>query len=80
MITGDRESIGDEFGVYSIDDDSAKLKIAEDIRDFARAVTAGLHDLPDGVRPDSFSVDPAVLTWGTELRIERPDGPEDDRG
>lgn len=65
----------DLYRIYSIDENGAKLKIAIDIRGFARQVLAGLSALPDGVRPDSFSVDPSALEWGSEFHIERREEP-----
>ena len=67
----------DLYRVYAINGDGGRLRIAEDIRGFAKTVAAGVGGLPAKVRPDSFSVDPAALTWGPEISIKRPDDPED---
>jgi len=68
----------DLYRVYSIDSDGGALRISEDIREFARAVVETLEALPEGVWPDSFSVNPDVLKWGKERRIERPDEPDNE--
>ena len=58
--------------VHSIDEDGARLRVAENIGDFARAVLGGLA-LPAGVRIDGYSIATAALTWGDEVSIQRPD-------
>ena len=57
--------------IHSIDEDGAKLRIAEGIGDFARSILAGIT-LPAGVRIDGFSIDPALLKWGDEIPLQRP--------
>jgi len=52
------------------------MRIAHDIRPFARTLVNALRDLPLGVRPDAFSVDTTVFTWGEEILVIRPDEPE----
>lgn len=68
----------DIYRVYSLDEDGGELRIAEDIRAFARNVLASLN-LPAGVKCDGFSVavDAEGLTWGAEVYVERPAGDED---
>ena len=58
--------------LYDIDEDGAFVRIAENIRAFARTLLNGLQ-LPAGVRIDGFSIDPGALRWGEEIAIERPD-------
>jgi hypothetical protein len=65
----------DLYRVYELEEEGGKLRIAEDIRNFAKAVLTSL-DLPQGVRCDSFSVSvrDTELTWGGEVYVPRPDG------
>jgi hypothetical protein len=63
----------DLYRVHSINEEGAKLKIAENIKTFAQQVREGLRALPEGVRPDSFSINPAILNWSDDIYIERQD-------
>lgn len=67
--SGDRYDL---WRVYRINDDGAKLRIAEGIGAFAKTIIEGLS-VPPGVTVDSVSIDPASLTWSDELVIERPE-------
>ncbi len=62
----------DLWRIYLIDEDGARLKIAENIAKTASAVLAGIS-LPKGVTVDAVSIDPEILKWGEEILIERPD-------
>lgn len=70
---GDRYDL---WRVYEIDDDGAKLRIAENIGPHAKKIVDALA-LPPGVSVDSVSIDPNVLSWGPEITIERPDDAPD---
>jgi len=37
----------------------------------------GVSGLPDGVRPDAFSVKPGLLEWGEGIQTSIPEGEED---
>ncbi len=67
----------DIYRVYDLLEEGGRLRVAEDIRAFARAVLASLI-LPAGVRCDGFSVSvqDTGLVWGDETYIARPDGDE----
>lgn len=67
----------DLWRVYAIDPDSARLRIAEGIGSTAKSILDALS-LPAGVTLDSVSIEPASLSWGEEIVIERPDDPPDD--
>jgi hypothetical protein len=59
--------------IYELGEKGAKLRVARDIREWARQIHAGLR-LPSGVRPDSFSIDPvSIPNWGDLETIEGPD-------
>jgi hypothetical protein len=62
----------DLWRVYQLNDDGARLKIAKGIVSMAKNVLAGIA-LPGGVRVDSVSIDPGILSWSEEIVIERPD-------
>lgn len=62
----------DLWRIYRLDEDGARLRIAEDIALFAKAVLDSVA-LPSGVTIDSVSIDPTVLSWGDEIEIERPE-------
>jgi hypothetical protein len=49
----------DIFRVYDIEEDTAQLRIAEDVRDFATSILNTLGGLPAGVSTDSISFAPA---------------------
>ena len=67
----------DIYRVYEINNDGGKLRISEGIKSFSQKVLATVKGLPDGVRPDSFSIDPAALEWGPERYVPRQDEPDD---
>jgi hypothetical protein len=54
----------DIYRVFNMADDSAKLRIAENLKEFAQEVINVLHKLPPGVQVDSISFDPADLAFG----------------
>lgn len=60
------------YRVYGIHEDGAFLRISKPIGGLATSVQASVK-LPDGVSPDSYSIDPDVLEWGNELTLDRPD-------
>jgi hypothetical protein len=64
------------YRIYGLDVVGGSLRIADDIRDFARTVIASLGRLSAGVTPDGFSVDPRVLPFGGEIKILFPDETE----
>jgi len=66
----------DLWRVYEINEEGAKLKIAESISEFAKSILANLKP-PTGVMVDCVSIDPEVLKWGDALNIARPTEGED---
>jgi hypothetical protein len=69
----------DLYRVYELNTEGGKLRVARDIRDFAKAVIAGLT-LPDGVRCDgcSVAVSAAGLIWEAETYMALPLGEDED--
>ena len=53
----------DIYRVSGLGEDGGALRIATSVGDFARNLVDILQALPPGVRPDGFTVDPALLTW-----------------
>jgi hypothetical protein len=65
----------DIWRIYDLGEDGGKLRIANDIAGFAQTVSSRMQ-LPPGVRPDGFSVDPqAIPAWHSVQDIARPDDP-----
>ncbi len=68
----------DLWRIYRLDEDGARLRIAEDISATAKKILAGIS-LPSGVAVDGVSIDPVILKWGGEVVVERPDEGADDK-
>lgn len=68
----------DIYRVYGLNENGAKLRTAEGIRDFAGSLMTASRSLPAGVTPDGFLVDPrgCGLFWEAELDLPRPEEPE----
>lgn len=62
--------------VYGLTEDGAFARISDDINGLASQILKRMENLPKGVQPEGFVIDPLALTWGAEIRIERPDEPE----
>jgi len=75
LVAAAKDERYDLWRIYLIDEDGARLRVAEDIAKTAKAVLAGIS-LPKGVTVDAVSINPEILKWGDEILIERPD--EDD--
>lgn len=63
----------DLYRIYDLNESSAKLRIAEDIGNFAREVITALGTLPNGVIADGVSVKPTTLNFGNQIIVEFPD-------
>lgn len=63
----------DLWRVYEINETVAKARIANEMRTFAKTVLGALKQLPQGVTPDGFSVDPGTLPFGQEIQITGPE-------
>jgi hypothetical protein len=62
----------DLYRLYEVTPIAAKLRVARDVRPFARSILACFRGLPAGVTVDGVSVDPTVLEFGSEELIELP--------
>ncbi|GFK95433.1 hypothetical protein NNJEOMEG_03296 [Fundidesulfovibrio magnetotacticus] len=67
----------DLYRVYALEEDSARLRIAENLSGFAASLLHTLATLPEGVTPDGFSISPEVLPFGPEIEIHLPEEEED---
>jgi hypothetical protein len=67
----------DIYRVFGIEEDTAQIRIAENVGDFARQVLAVLQDLPQGIIADSISVSPTLLSFGPAFTLEITDELED---
>lgn len=65
----------DLWRVYEISGSEAKVRVAKEMRTFGKTALEALKQLPQGVTPDGFSVDPVTLPFGKEIQIK---GPEDE--
>jgi len=62
----------DLYRIYEIEGKTAKLRIAKDVREFARKVMDAFEKLPYGVKPDSISIPPESLIFTSEITIDIP--------
>lgn len=63
----------DLYRIYSIDDRTAKLRVAENVKTFAVGIVNTLESLPHGITADGISVKPETIDlFGPEQLIELP--------
>lgn len=69
----------DLYRVYELGSEGGKLRIARDIRGFAKSILATLV-LPAGVQCDGFSIAVSApgLSWDNEIYVPRPSGSDDE--
>jgi hypothetical protein len=69
----------DLYRVFELNDDGGKVRIARDIRSFAKSILGALSTLPAGVRCDSFSVVVTApgLVWEEETDVYWPEPEEE---
>jgi hypothetical protein len=60
----------DIYRVFEIEENTAQLRVAENVRDFARSVLAALNNLPTGISSDSISFAPTLLPFGPPITVE----------
>ncbi|MFY9609776.1 MAG: DUF3883 domain-containing protein [Blastocatellia bacterium] len=60
----------DLYRIYDIGDGAAKLRIAENVKDFAASVVAVFDALPTDVTVDGISVPPSFLNFQAETKVE----------
>jgi hypothetical protein len=66
IAMGQADNRYDLYRVYELNEIGGKLRIAEDMRNFANSIIASLNNLPYGVRIDGFSIEPDILPFGDE--------------
>jgi hypothetical protein len=66
----------DIYRVFGIAENTARLRIAENVGGFAAAVRQHLTGLPGGVQVDSVSVEPVTLPFGDPISLTIPDEEE----
>ncbi len=76
MATDDRRY--DLYRIYEIDEESAKLRVARNLKELAVSVIDNLAELPAGVSIDSISVSPDLLRFDPEIDVTIPDEYEGD--
>lgn len=59
----------DLYRVYALDEESVKLRIAYDMKNFARGVLRSLHGLPAGVEINSISCKPEQLSFSAPVDL-----------
>lgn len=67
----------DIYRLYEVSDSSAKIRVCKGLKNFAREIIETFRKLPDGVRPDSVSIQTNVLSFGKEYTISYPDEQEE---
>jgi hypothetical protein len=65
------------YRVYEADESGAKLRISDDLRNFAKAVIGALAVLPPGTAVDAISVDPTGLPFGSAIALAPSDEGDD---
>lgn len=63
----------DIYHVYNVSETSGRLKIAENVGDFARGILQALRSLPAGILADGVSFQSRLLRFGAETHLEYPD-------
>jgi hypothetical protein len=66
----------DLYRVFEITENAAKLRVAEDVGDFAPPIREQFSSLPEGVEVDSISVEPRKLQFGGTINLRMPDEEE----
>lgn len=64
------------YRVYQMNEEGGLLRVAPDIREFARQLQGWVAQLPQGVAPDGFTLSPGTLEWETEVSVHRLDDGE----
>lgn len=68
----------DLYRVYGLDERRGRLRIAENVRDFAAQILESLAGLPAGVTSDGVSIRPDSMGFGAEGVIELPSNEDDE--
>jgi hypothetical protein len=68
----------DLYRVYQMGETRATLRVAQDLRSFAKGILQGLAALPPGVTADSVSVKCSIFHFGDPIEIAFPDEAEEE--
>ncbi|MEW5770844.1 MAG: hypothetical protein AB1831_10850 [Pseudomonadota bacterium] len=60
----------DLYRLYTVNDVSARLRIAKDLGEFAAGLLGKFNALPEGVTVDGVSINPEALVFGEEIIID----------
>ncbi|MET0084740.1 MAG: hypothetical protein ABW079_17195 [Sedimenticola sp.] len=60
----------DIYRLYSMTEETAKLRISKDSGSFARSILGKVQDLPEGVSIKGISLEPGVMTFGEEQFVD----------
>lgn len=81
LMSSDTERY-DIYRIFNIDETkrTAQLRIAEEVRSFAKGIIEVFKGLPEGVYADGISVEPSKsgLNFQPEIEIQLPDEPEEE--
>ncbi len=69
----------DLYRVFDMGETTARLRIAEDLGEWASSVAEVLRALPEGVEAQGVVVSPSRLSFGPTIEIEMLDEPEEQR-
>jgi hypothetical protein len=64
------------YRVYDIGEETAQLRISEDLTDFARVILNVFQNLPVDVMADGISLNPAILNFGPMIPLTMADPEE----
>ena len=67
----------DIYRLYEVSEHGAKMRVCLGTKEFAAEIIENFKNLPDGVRPDSVSVQTRALAFGEELALSYPEEPEE---
>jgi hypothetical protein len=62
------------YRVYRMSENSARLRVCENVGGLAARIAETVRALPAGTTADSFSVDPETLVFGMEIMLTAPGG------
>ncbi|MBX3483091.1 DUF3883 domain-containing protein [Phenylobacterium sp.] len=66
----------DLWRISGLNEDGGRLRVCIDFGPTARELIDRLKALPDGIRPDGFTVDPVKLSWSEPAALAWPDADE----
>ena len=64
------------YRAFDVTENSAKIRIANDLRSFSENIMLTLEKLPAGVHSNSISVRPEILNFGEPILVQIPEDEE----